>query len=91
MYWRRPPQLPAATIVVVVMAEIAGIVAVHAMVKFIASLAVASKDIAAACALADGIVIVLVLVPTTVAAVIMSVSVVLAKAILEVNFRLLLP
>ena len=91
MWRRRPPQLPAAAVVVVVVAEIAEIVGVHTMVKVIASLAVASKDIAAACALADGIVTVLVLVLTTVAAVIMSVTVVRAKAILKVNCGLPLP
>ena len=82
--------MSAATLFVVVVAKIAGIVVAHAMIKVIASLAVASMDIAAACALADGIVTVLVLVLTTVAAVIMSVTVVLVKAILEVNCCLLL-
>ena len=65
----------AATIVVVAVTKISGIVVAHAMVK----------------AMADGIVTVLVLVLTTVAAVIMSVTAVPAKAILEVNCRLPLP
>ena len=67
MWRRRLPQLPAVTRFVVVVAEIAGIVVLHAMIKVVVYLAVAFMDIAAACALADGIVTVLVLVLTTVA------------------------
>ena len=83
--------MPAATLFVVVVAEIAGIVVACAMIKVIDSLAAASVDIAAACALADGIVTVLVLVLTSVAAVIMSMMVVLVKAIIEVNCHQPLP
>ena len=56
-----------------------GIVVAHAMVKVIASLAAASEDIAAAYALAAGIVAVLVLVLTAVAVVIVSGRIMLAK------------
>ena len=81
-----------ATVVVVVMTKLAWIVVPHGMVKVITSLlAATSKDITAARALAAGIVAVLVLVLNAVAAVIMSVTVVLVKAILEVNWRPPLP
>ena len=69
-----------------VVTKIAWIVVPHGMVKVITSLlASTSKDITAARALAAGIVAVLVLVLTAVAVVITSVTVVLEKAILEVN------